>query len=85
MSASSRRANAFNAIAVDESNRPFNPMVNAGAIVTTGLIARSDPATRLDRMLDVFGAFAGRELSIDEAVYRSEQRRRATATARSRT
>ena len=32
--------NAFNAIVVDElSNRPFNPMVNAGAIVATGQLA----------------------------------------------
>ena len=64
--------NAFNAIVVDETNRPFNPMVNAGAIVTTGLIARSDPAHALDRVLDVFGRFAGRDLSIDDAVYESE-------------
>ncbi len=64
--------NAFNAIVVDDTNRPFNPMVNAGAIVTTGLIARSDPARALDRVLDVFGRFAGRDLSIDDAVYQSE-------------
>ena len=30
--------NTFNAISVDATNRPFNPMVNAGAIVTTGLL-----------------------------------------------
>ena len=65
--------NAFNAVVVDDTNRPFNPMVNAGAIVTTGLIARSDPDHALDRLLDVFGRLAGRELSIDESVYASEQ------------
>jgi len=64
--------NAFNSVVVDDTNRPFNPMVNAGAIVTTGLIARSDPDHALDRVLDVFGRLAGRELSIDEAVYQSE-------------
>ena len=35
---------AFNSIEVDErSGRPFNPMVNAGAIVTTSLVAGPDP------------------------------------------
>jgi glutaminase len=64
--------NAFNAIVVDDTNRPFNPMVNAGAIVTTGLIARTDPSHALDRVVDVFSAFAGRRLSVDESVYASE-------------
>jgi glutaminase len=67
--------NAFNAIVVDETNRPFNPMVNAGAIVTTGLIADADDGNGngIARVLDVFGAFAGRELEIDESVYQSER------------
>ena len=73
--------NAFNAIVVDDTNRPFNPMVNAGAIVTTGLIARSDPAHALDRVLDVFGRFAGRELLDRRRGVRSRRARRATATA----
>ena len=30
--------NPFNAILVDDTNRPFNPMVKAGAIVTTAMI-----------------------------------------------
>ena len=76
--------NAFNAIVVDEPNRPFNPMVNAGAIVTTGLIAASTRETATERVIDVFSRFAGRRLSVDEAVYLSE-RSPATATARSRT
>jgi glutaminase len=65
--------NAFNAISVDATNRPFNPMVNAGAIVTTGLLAGADGETRLGRLLDGFAAFAGRRLEVDEAVFASER------------
>jgi glutaminase len=59
--------NTFNAIVVDGSNRPFNPMVNAGAIVSTAM-SRSE-----DQVLGLLGRFAGRDLSIDEAVYKSER------------
>lgn len=59
--------NTFNAIVVDGSNRPFNPMVNAGAIVSTAM-SRSE-----DQVVGLLGRFAGRELSIDEAVYQSER------------
>lgn len=64
---------AFNAIVLDEKhNRPFNPMVNAGAIAIAELMKGE---TRLDRehnMLRLFGQFAGRQVDIDEAVYQSE-------------
>ncbi len=64
---------AFNAIVLDEANnRPFNPMVNAGAIAMTGLVPGADAAERERAMLELFGAFAGRPLEIDTAVYRSE-------------
>jgi glutaminase len=64
---------AFNSIAFDErNNRPFNPMVNAGAIASTALVKGSSHAERLDRILNMFEAFAGRRLSMDEDVYRSE-------------
>ena len=43
---------AFNAIVLDEaSNRPFNPMVNAGAIATADLIDGKDFPDALSRML----------------------------------
>ncbi len=64
--------NPFNAIVVDDRNRPFNPMVNAGAIVATGLIDPGFAKTRMHRIMSTFGKYAGRELSLDEKVYRSE-------------
>jgi glutaminase len=64
--------NPFNAIVVDDRNRPFNPMVNSGAIVATGLIDARDHDHRMDRIVDTFSHYAGRRLTLDETVYRSE-------------
>ncbi|SFZ85312.1 L-glutaminase [Devosia enhydra] len=64
---------AFNSIAFDErNNRPFNPMVNAGAIAATALVKGADHAERFARILETFERFVGRRLEIDEDVYRSE-------------
>ncbi len=65
--------NAFNAIVVDGSNRPYNPMVNAGAIVTTGLVRGDDDRAASERLFAAFARYAGRELKVDEAVYESER------------
>ncbi len=65
---------AFNSIVFDERrNRPFNPMVNAGAIATTALIHGEGYDRRLACMLKMFGRFAGRPLEIDRAVFTSEK------------
>lgn len=62
---------AFNAISLEPgTGRPANPMVNAGAILTTSLIRGAD---RFDRILDVLSRCAGRTLAVDEAVYESER------------
>lgn len=62
----------FNAISLDRDGRPANPMINAGSIVTTGLIEGADKYERFERIRKVISAFAGRELDVDEAVYQSE-------------
>jgi glutaminase len=64
---------AFNAIFFDPStNRPFNPMVNAGAITVAGIVRDVAGAGAFDVILDRLSEAAGRRLSMDEAVYRSE-------------
>lgn len=65
---------AFNAIALDEvANRPFNPMINAGAIAATDLVEGRDAAERLARVLAAFERGCGRPLEVDEEVFASER------------
>ncbi len=63
---------AFNSIRLTNDNRPFNPMVNAGAIACSGLIHQVDGAGAFDRILAKLSQFAGRELAVDDAVHASE-------------
>jgi glutaminase len=65
---------AFNSIRLRADNRPFNPMVNAGAIACSGLIYELDGRSAFDRIISALGRFAGRELSVDEAVFASERK-----------
>lgn len=63
----------FNAIVFDPvTNRPFNPMVNAGAIAVAGILYEHLGADAFDFMMERFSAAAGRPLSLNEAVFRSE-------------
>lgn len=65
---------AFNSIVLDEAtNRPYNPMVNAGAIATTDLIAGKGSTERLKRILDMFRRYTGREVDINVPVFLSEK------------
>ena len=65
---------AFNSIVLDEtSNRPFNPMVNAGAIATADLIKGKDYPERVNRLLGMFSRFCGREVYVDNTVFMSER------------
>ncbi|MFE1953337.1 MULTISPECIES: glutaminase A [Streptomyces] len=65
---------AFNSIRLEPvTGRPPNPMVNAGAIVTSSLVAGDGPDERSARILEGLSAFAGRPLKVDEAVFASER------------
>ena len=64
---------AFNAIRLDPATgRPPNPMVNAGALLTTSLVRAADPVEQFERIRECLSAFAGRELAVDETLYSSE-------------
>jgi glutaminase len=67
---------AFNSIVFDErNNRPHNPMVNAGALVTTDLVRGRDPAEKVERILNTLRIYAGNEsLAVDEDTFEAEMR-----------
>jgi len=64
----------FNSIVAIEQMRgkEMNPFVNPGAIATTSLVEGKTGEEKWARILAIHEAFAGRKLSIDEEVYRSE-------------
>jgi glutaminase len=65
---------AFNSIILDEAtNRPYNPMVNSGAIATTDLIKGRNSSERLKRILEMFERYTGRSHDIDVPVFLSEK------------
>ncbi len=63
----------FNAIEFDPgTNRPFNPMVNSGAIAVSGMIRNEAGEGAFELILDRLSQAAGRRLRVDEAVHRAE-------------
>jgi glutaminase len=66
---------AFNAIELQNgTNRPFNPMVNSGAITVTALLHAKYGDDTFDVILDRLSQAAGRQLDVDESVFESERR-----------
>jgi glutaminase len=66
---------SFNAIELDEeTNRAPNPMVNAGAIAVTDLIAGDTVEERVDLMQAMYERYLGRRPTIDHDVWASERR-----------
>jgi glutaminase len=76
---------AYNSITFDEQNRrPFNPMVNAGALATSALLRGNGPEEKSQRVLALTRRLAANDqLMVDEEVFAQEMegadRNRATA------
>ena len=57
----------------EDSHRPDNPMINAGAIATTSLLKGDTPAERLNRLLAMFRRYVGRDMYVDMSTFLSER------------
>ncbi|EDX87669.1 Glutaminase superfamily [Synechococcus sp. PCC 7335] len=57
----------------EDSKRPFNPMINAGAIATTSLIKGGGPTSKLNNLLNMFENYLGHEVFIDMPTFMSER------------
>jgi glutaminase len=63
----------FNSIELENgTNRPFNPMVNTGAITVTALLHALHGDRAFEHIRSRLSAAAGRRLTMDEGVYASE-------------
>lgn len=65
----------FNAITLDNSQRPHNPMINAGAIVSLSLFSRSLPPEERLRLIQNTWARMGKGTrpTVNEAIFKSEK------------
>lgn len=64
----------FNSIVAVEQFRgkEMNPLVNPGAIATTGMVKGSSADEVWGKILGIHSDFAGRQLDVDQVVYKSE-------------
>ncbi|MBE9077211.1 glutaminase A [Romeria aff. gracilis LEGE 07310] len=57
----------------EDSKRPYNPMINAGAIATTSLIKGKHPTDKLNHLLAMFERYLGNPVFIDMPTFMSER------------
>lgn len=67
---------AFNSIVELEkkTHRPYNPMINSGAIAVSDMITDKDGISRRDRILEMFSNYFNRPTRIDNNVFISEKK-----------
>ena len=66
--------NSIMKLETDDTTKPCNPMINAGAIVTTSLIKGSSLKDKEERMLNFFRKIAKNDnIKINQSVYESEK------------
>jgi glutaminase len=65
----------FNAITLDDENRPHNPMINAGAIMACSMVLpHATPAERFDYVISTWGKLSGNAMPVfNNAVFLSEK------------
>jgi glutaminase len=66
---------AFNSIVELEKNthRPYNPMINSGAIAISSLIKGDNADQRIGKVLKMFQKYTGREVSFNQKIFESEK------------
>ncbi|WBL19049.1 glutaminase A [Citricoccus sp. NR2] len=69
----------FNEISLQPDGRPDNPMINAGAIATVGLIKGRGGRDRMGRLLNTYneaaaGSASTGELKVSDQIYKAEDR-----------
>lgn len=65
----------FNSIIRLESHqpgKPFNPMINAGAITVSSMLDGNSPQEKVSKILQFLEQIVGKELKVNEEVYQSE-------------
>jgi len=66
--------NSIIRLETDRRRRPFNPFINAGALVVTSLLPGATPGNRIEGLLGFMSRMTGRDgLGIDAAVRDSER------------
>lgn len=60
-------------IKLDDQGRPFNPMVNSGAIAITSLVNADSKKTREEEVLGCLSNYAGKKLRVHSPTFKSEK------------